>query len=306
MPERRYPSREWCGFRLLPEPKRANPLWSVASIIAHVVVLAIVVSVAGPTFLPEPEQPVTRIITLLPPGWVGPREYGMPALGGGGGEEGGEPEERGPPDRAAPGPDIDSVIPPPETDVQMIIGTETGEGDSLAIPGALGPRRLIRPAFGDGRLWVRAEEAALGVVGHDESIEAHVARVSEAVRERIKAFIDTMPADSFATAPPMDWTAEVGEDTWGIDGSWIYLGDFKIPNILLALIPLPQGNIDAAQDAAELARIRADIISAARRAETAEQFKEYVKEVRKRKQAERDSLRVIRMRRDSIVPPIPP
>jgi hypothetical protein len=287
VPERRYPSREWGGFYLLPQAKRGNPLWGLASIVVHAVVIALFVSVAGPTFLPKEEDvPVTTIITLLPPGWVDDREFAMPALGVGGGEGGGEPEEEGPPDRAAPGPAVDSVIPPPETDVAMIIGTETGAGDSASTPGLRGPRRLIQPAFGDGRLWVRADEAALGVVGRSETVEMHVARVDSAVRERIRAYLASGPVDSFATPPPPDWTTEVGEDTWGVDGSWIYLGDFKIPNILLALIPMPQGNIPMAEDAAELAQA-----------------------VRRRKQAERDSLRTLRerqQRRDSIVPPIPP
>jgi hypothetical protein len=105
---------------------------------------------------------------------------------------------------------------------------------------------------------VRARDAALGVVGPSETVELHVARVDSAVKERIRAYIAAGGAvDSFATPPPADWTTEVGEDTWGVDGSWIYLGDFKIPNILLALIPMPQGNIPMAEDAAELARGRA-------------------------------------------------
>ena len=313
VPEPRYPSRQFGGFRLLPEPKRGNPLWGVASIVVHAVVIAVFVSVAGPTFLPDDEPAeITTVITLLPPGWVDDREFAMPSLGVGGGEAGGAPDEEGPPDRAAPGPSVDSVIPPPETDVSMIIGTETGEGDPESTPGLRGPRRLIQPAFGDGRLWVRARDAALGVVGRSETVEMHVARVDSAIKERIRQYIASGGAvDSFATPPPADWTTEVGEDTWGVDASWIYLGDFKIPNVLLALIPMPQGNIPMAEDAAELARIRADILQAAERAETAEEFQGYVQAVRRRKQAERDSVRALRERleeekRDTIVPPIPP
>lgn len=307
MPERRYPSREWGGLSLLPKPKRGNPLWLVASVVVHAVVIGAVVTVAGPTFVPQEEDlSVTTMITLLPPGWVDAREFAMPSLGLGEGDAGGEPEEEGPPDRAAPGPAVDTVIPPAETDVAMIIGAETGEGDSLTTPGPRGPRRLIQPAYGDGRLWVRARDAALGVVGPSESVEIHVARVDSAVRRLIQGYLESSPVDSFAPAPPPNWTVDVGEDIWGMDGSWIYLGDFKIPNILLALIPLPQGNIPMAEDAAELARIRADILQAAERAENADQFKEYVKAVRRRKQAERDSLRVLQQRqepRDSIIPP---
>jgi hypothetical protein len=92
-----------------------------------------------------------------------------------------------------------------------------------------------------------------------------------ALRERMKAYIDTMPRDSFALPPPPRWTTEIGDDQWGIDGQWIYLGDFKIPTALLALIPLPQGNYDQAQAAAE--------------------FRNYVEELRKRRAAEREAER---------------
>jgi hypothetical protein len=175
--------------------------------------------------------------------------------------------------------------------------------DSLESPaGPPGPWRLIGPAYGDGTLWVRTSEAQLGVVGPSPDIETHVARVEAAVRERLKAYIDTMPRDSFALPPPPVWTTEVGGNTWGIDGSWIYLGDFKIPTALLALIPFPQGNIEQAQAARELQMMREDIIDAARRAETAEEFRTYVDELRRRKQEERERERARRAVRDTIRP----
>jgi hypothetical protein len=273
----------------VPPPQRTNPLWGVASLLLHGVLAAVLLVV---TRHPPAPGERTVVISLLPPGTPGPREVAMPALGLGRGGGGGVPDEAGgPAARAAPGPDVDSVIPPAADDVQVLIGAERGTGDRTAVPGVIGPRRLVRPDYGDGRLWVRSFEAALGVVGPSQTVELHVARVDSAVKERLQAFIENMPPDSFAIAPPMDWTIDVGESTWGVDGSWIYLGDIKIPSIILALLPLPQGNIDLAQRETELLRIRQDILYAANRAETSEEFRDYIEQTRQRKQAERDAAR---------------
>ncbi len=304
MPESDYPGRRWGGFYLLPPHERANPLWGVSSLLLHVVLGALLVVA---TWHPPAPEERTVVITLLPAGTPGPREHAMPVLGLGRGGGGGVPQEAGgPAARPAPGPDVDSVIPPAAEDVQVLIGAEGGTGNITAVPGPVGPRRLIRPDYGDGRLWVRSFEAALGVVGPSETVEIHVARVDSAVKERLQAFIEDMPPDSFAIAPPQDWTLDVGEDTWGVDGSWIYLGDIKIPNILLALIPLPQGNVELAQQEAELLRIRQDILYAANRAETSEEFRDYIKQTRERKQAERDAAQAARRDTTTRTPtPIP-
>ena len=161
---------------------------------------------------------------------------------------------------------------------------------------------MVGPEYGDGRVWVRTAEAELGVVGPSPDRRTHAERIEAAVRERMKAYIDTMPRDSFALPPPPRWTTEIGEDTWGMDGTWIYLGDFKIPTALLALIPLPQGNYEQAQAAAELQYMREDIINAARRAETAAEFRDYVKALRERRDAEREAEQA---RRDTVIPQAP-
>jgi hypothetical protein len=180
---------------------------------------------------------------------------------------------------------------------------QTGATDSGAVPG-MGIRRggVLRPVYGDGRLWVRVSEAELGVVGPSEDVATHVARVDAAVRERLKAFIDTMPRDSFALPPPPVWTTEISGNTWGVDPAWIYLGDIKIPTALLALLPFPQGNYELAQANQELLRIRQEIINAARRAESAAEFRYYVDRLRERVDAERAAQRA---RRDSIPDPFP-
>ncbi|MGD8727189.1 MAG: hypothetical protein PVH40_06065, partial [Gemmatimonadales bacterium] len=257
----------------LPPPERPNPVWGGLSVVLHALLLAVLVGVAGPSFLTEQGR---TVIHLLPPGMTGDREYRMPAYagsptGGGGGASGSRITG------VVPSARIDTTLPPPGpglivTDMADLVGA-----DSLALPeGPPGPWRLIGPSYGDGTLWVRTSEAELGVVGPSPDMVTHVARVEAAVRERLKAYIDTMPRDSFALPPPPVWTTEVDGATWGMDGSWIYLGDFKIPSALLALIPFPQGNIEQARAAEELASMRQEIIEMARRAETAEEFREYV------------------------------
>lgn len=280
------------NFRLPPSP-RGSPLWGVASVLLHVVLVLVLLVVAGRTLVER-----TTTIMLLPPTSAdgGPREIRIPVYsgipsgtpGGGGGQRAGG---------ILPNPRIQSTLPTNEP--RFVIGDLGGTGDSLTLPGPIGPRRIIGPAYGDGRLWIKVADAELGVVGPSPDVATHVTRVAQAVRARIKAFIDTMPRDSFALPSPASWTTEIAGNTWGVDRSWIYLGDLKIPTALLALIPLPQGNIDRARDAAELQRIREDIIQAARRAETAEEFRRYVDLLRRRKDAERAAQKA---QRDTIFP----
>jgi hypothetical protein len=127
-----------------------------------------------------------------------------------------------------------------------------------------------------------------------------VAQLDSAVTARLTAFLDTLPRDSFTRDPAPAWTTQIAGQTWGMDGKWIYLGPLKLPAALLALLPFPQGNIDQSRAANELLRYRDDIMQAARRAETAAEFKKYVNELRKRKDAEREARR--KLARDTIIP----
>jgi hypothetical protein len=279
----------------LPPPKRGNPLWSVASLVLHAILTVVLVRVAGPTFLNTVTGP--RAISFAPISLEQrPREVAMPqyggvpegaATGGSGGRFIG----------ILPTARIDTVLPPPGPAflVTRPLPPRDPEAEESALlpPGPVG-YRLVGPEYGEGRVWVRTAEAELGVVGASPDLRTHAERVQAAVRDRIKAYIDTMPRDSFALPPPPRWTTEVGDDKWGMDGTWLYLGDFKIPTALLALLPLPQGNYDAAQDAAELQRMREEILDVARRSESAAEFRKYVDELRRRKQEERDAAKAKR------------
>lgn len=167
-------------------------------------------------------------------------------------------------------------------------------------------RRLLRPSYGDGRLWIPPIDVLQlgrplpGAPPPGAESPPTVAQLDSTVTARLRAFLDTMPRDSFAPPTVQSWTTEIAGRTWGIDGAWIYLGGLKLPAALLALLPFPQGNIDQSRVAMELMRYRQDIMQAAARAETATEFRKYVNELRKRKDQEREAK--LRARRDTVIP----
>jgi hypothetical protein len=107
--------------------------------------------------------------------------------------------------------------------------------------------------------------------------------------QRIRAYLDTVPPDSFATRSAPKWTTQIAGQTWGIDGKWIYIAGMKIPTAILAMLPIPKdavGNYDGQQQAKRLAAQRQDIMEAAARMTNAVEFRKYVKELRERKEME--------------------
>jgi len=82
----------------------------------------------------------------------------------------------------------------------------------------------------------------------------------------------------------------VAGKTFGIDSAYIHIAGIKIPTAALALLPLrlPQGNYDEALRARHLDEMRQDIMRAAARAQTYQDFRRYVRELRARKDAERE------------------
>ena len=106
--------------------------------------------------------------------------------------------------------------------------------------------------------------------------------------------------------PATMWTTQVGEATWGMDQNWLYLGDFKVPSAVLALLsllPLPDVDYERAKDARALAQVREDIIRTARAMDNADEFKSYVKQLRERKDRERtEAMEAARAKRDTVKP----
>ncbi len=274
------------SFRL-PDPEPPQPAWGIVGIVVNLAVILLLAGTVGRTV-------VTRTIRPhdLGPGLSGIRVIELPAY-------------RGPTATVTDLPPVRTNVAAEPTDsapggVTVVYAPRVVPiGIPPAIKGldeydpVIGTATRIGVSRGSGNLWVRPLEGRIGVIGPSPDIATHVARVDSAIRAKILAFIDTMPIDSFAT-PPMvtPWVTETEDGkTWGMDPAWIYLGDFKIPSALLALIPMPQGNIDLARQEGELMRIREEIMFAAQQAQNNEDFRHYVKEIRKRKDAEREERR---------------
>ena len=86
---------------------------------------------------------------------------------------------------------------------------------------------------------------------------------------------------------PGDWTFGKNKD-WGINQKWIKLGPVQLPTALLGLLPLnATGNPVLGQREAQLNAMHSDIAYHAQQAMNEDQFRQAVKELRQRKDRER-------------------
>jgi hypothetical protein len=159
----------------------------------------------------------------------------------------------------------------------------------------------VAPDYGNGVLWVRPVPVSPEAIARRLEAE-HFEHVDSAVTVIMQAFLDSLAAEpGSGQARLPEWTTNVAGSKFGIDSRFIYIAGLKIPAAVLALLPLPQGNIDQARAYNHLMDLRADIERAARRADNMEEFKRVIAEIRERKQRERDFQRAQRE-----TPPAPP
>ena len=161
-----------------------------------------------------------------------------------------------------------------------------GAGDSLAgtRSGSLPRAGLasLGPRYGDGRLWVPPQ------IGEGWPVDNRPLDMDSIVRRRLLAMADSIqrhPTEDPNRLP--SWTFQRNGKTYGLDAQGLHLGSITIPSALLALLPMPQGNIDLARANARLAEMRADIMRAAARADAEDDFRKAVKEIRARNDRER-------------------
>jgi hypothetical protein len=147
---------------------------------------------------------------------------------------------------------------------------------------------LIGPGLAQGRLWVRPlplppRELAQRLSRH------HAELVDSAVTAIVQAYLDSIandPASRNVGLP--SWTKEIAGKKFGIDSKNIYIAGLKIPAAVLALLPIPAGNIDQNRAYNHLMDMRADLQYAAQRAANMEEFKEAIRQIRLRKQREEE------------------
>ncbi|HJS47673.1 MAG TPA: hypothetical protein VJ773_06795, partial [Gemmatimonadales bacterium] len=150
-----------------------------------------------------------------------------------------------------------------------------------------GARRLP-PALASGQLWVRPLPAAPQELAQRLQ-RSHEEMADSAVTAIVQAYLDSVAHEPGAEGVELpSWTTELGGRKFGLDEKYIYVAGLKIPAVLLALLPFPAaGNPDQNRAYSHLMDIRRDIYQAARRADNTAEFKKYVREIRERKERER-------------------
>src|SRR5262249_956841 len=119
--------------------------------------------------------------------------------------------------------------------------------------------------------------------------KSHVELVDSAVTAIVQAYLDSIaaePASRNAELP--SWTTDIAGKKFGVDGKNIYVAGLKIPAAVLALLPISGGNIDQNRAYNHMMDLRADIQYAAQRSANLAEFKEMIRDMRLRKERERE------------------
>jgi hypothetical protein len=254
----------------------------VASVLVHSLLLFGWIEGREPLL---PHRP-GALIVLLPPA-EGPEVVTMPfrvphPIGReGSGTVGARPERPALPRRRA---ETVAALPEPEPRHPRV-RADTGTAPPARRRETVG---LIGPGLAQGRLWVRPLPLPPKELAQRLS-KNHVELVDSAVTAIVQTYLDSIaadPASRNATLP--SWTKEIAGKKFGIDSKNIYIAGLKIPAAVLALLPIPAGNIDQNRAYNHLMDMRADLQYAAQRAANMEEFKETIREIRLRKEREEE------------------
>jgi hypothetical protein len=190
-------------------------------------------------------------------------------------------------------------VPTPEPTAPLPVEKPARDtGSTLA---AYDPNAAVAPSpqVGDGRLWVSPRPGLPASVA--AAIYGDTTGRNQAAIARLKAMVDSLNQilDQIQRENKRpSWVVGGTPDkpTWGIDSANIHVAGIKIPTVALALLNLlpkwdqvAQGNYDEGLRARQLQYMREDLMQAAARAQSFQQFRSYVRELRARKQAERDA-----------------
>ena len=178
---------------------------------------------------------------------------------------------------------------------------DTGGGGTVGNGiGALDPNvRGVRPGYTDERVWRGAAGQGGGGVGvasgdRADKLDSIMAGMLTAARDSLDSLNRAYGRGQYGRAGG-DWTkTDKNGNKWGWDQQGIRLGKVMIPNALLGLLPLNaataagmSANPTAMQREARLAAGRADILRMQERGMGEAEFKRVVKEMDKRRDAER-------------------
>jgi hypothetical protein len=183
---------------------------------------------------------------------------------------------------------------PPPTAPPPAIPAPVDTGVTLPAYDPNANRVVPAPQVGDGRLWVSPRPGLPAPVAdalYGDTTGRHAAAVDRlrAMVDSLNQVLDQVQREHQRPSWTIGGTPE--QPTWGIDSAYIHVAGIKIPTMALALLGnlLPQGNFDETMRARQLQYMREDLLQAAARAQSFQQFRRYVRELRERKQAERDA-----------------
>ena len=263
-------------FRL-PSARAPRPRWLALSVGAHVLALLVLLRMYS-GFVFGTSESTHDVVAIAIPSGGAPRAHRAP-----------------PPPKAEPGtalvaPEPTPYAPRPTPPTVAPGGGGHDSGVTNGTPNGTGRLSLGAGRNGDPRLWVGPMYIP---EGGGRPID-----MDSIVRRRLLQMADLADSTRFdSLAPggglynPPRWTFEHNGKTYGIDQNAIHFGSFSIPTALLALLPMPQGNIDQARANQRLADMRADLLRAAARAEAEEDFRRAVARIRERKDRERQEQR---------------
>ncbi|HEV8599341.1 MAG TPA: hypothetical protein VGQ69_08280 [Gemmatimonadales bacterium] len=262
--------------------------WSTWAIVLSVGIHSLILLVRVNPWLVPPRRP-PAILIVVPPGSEGSQAVEMKFEQPGGSARKGRaagitPRQEEP----APAPEPTPLPPPPEPVAPAPAPVAPVPAESLGTPDTLRPRLYrIGPSLGQGKLWVRPLPAPPRELA-EAITRTHMQLVDSAVAAIVQQYIDSvLSAPAAPGAAPPSWTTQIFGKTFGIDSKYIYLGGLKIPSAVLALLPIKSGGATMEySQASRLAAIREDLAYASLRAQTLEDFKRAIKELR----AERERL----------------
>ncbi len=182
------------------------------------------------------------------------------------------------------------VLPPTPEAVTVLPKPETRDlpADSGITPAVVTRASRNGPGLAEGRLWVRPLPLPPRELAQRLS-QSRAELLDSAVSAIVQAYLDSIADDPASKKVGLPgWTTEVAGKKFGIDSKNIYIAGLKIPAAVLALLPISGGNIDQNRAYNHLMDLRADLIYAAQRAQTLEEFKQAIREIRLRKERERE------------------
>ena len=162
-------------------------------------------------------------------------------------------------------------------------------GGTGAVVGSGGAGQGIQPEYRDPALWTRPGTLASEPKTAKQRVDSVLTQTFGGMRDSILA------AQEIAAGKrkPGDWTVKGPGGTWGIDDHSIHLGKISVPNAVLALLSSKfqqnlRGNPVAAVEARRMGDIHRDLLDHAQMSMNEDDFRGAVKQIRLRKDRERN------------------